>query len=475
MVPFSFGGNAMGTPRKRVSRRDLLAGFGFGAGALALAGPVGTTPLAAQAKPPRALEEIVPMKGRAGPGLEAFDKAMLQIMDRHGVPGAALALAKEGRLVLAKGYGWANVPAAETVQPLTLFGLGSLSKPITAVATLKLIEDGKLGLDDPVFGLLKDLKPPRGARVDPNLRDVTVRQCLNHSCGWNRTVSGDPINWEPQICRALHLPQPLSSVQFLSFVMTLPLDFKPGTDAHYCNIGYVLLGEVIAKVSGQAYHRYVSDNVLKPMGITRPALHRTDGKYLEGEARRHLAGTIQTLPPMLLPMVDAAGGWSASAVDMVRFLTNLDGSRGKSVLSEKSRQLMVEPPPKPLKPRADGSWFGLGWDFVKVMDKTGASAPESKFRRRAEAAALRVAEPGRVEPKRVVGKTVSYSKDGSYDGIRAFMKRLPTGVNWALLYNASMNFDPIDAQIATKLIRDVHSQIERFDKYPDIDLFKDYP
>ncbi|HKB36260.1 MAG TPA: hypothetical protein VKD72_07380, partial [Gemmataceae bacterium] len=126
-------------------------------------------------------------------------------------------------------------------------------------------------------------------------------------------------------------------------------------------------------------------------------------------------------------------------VDLARFLTNLDGSRGEPVLSEKTRQLMLEPPPRPLQPRENGTYFGLGWDSVLVKDRT-----------------------------------FGYFKDGSYQGMRTFMKRLPTGVNWALLYNASMEFDPLDMQIAGSTVQEVRKLVESFEKYPDIDLFKEY-
>jgi N-acyl-D-amino-acid deacylase len=425
-----------------MTRRAALAGIGGLAAATHfsnLAG-LGQAGLAQAQQLVRRPEDMVPIKGRAGPGLKPLDSAMLKIMDRHGIPGAALALAKDGKLVLAKGYGWANVGTGAAVEPDTLFGLASLSKPITAVATLKLVEQGKLGLDEAVFGLLKHIKPPRDARMDPRLRTVTVRQCLNHSGGWDRAVGGDPVNWEPQICRAFQVRPPLSPVQFISFTKSLPLNFKPGTAAKYSNVGYILLGEVIARVSGQSYARFVVENVLKPMGIRQARLNPVDGKYLEGQAYRHLAGTLTTLPPMQLPMVNATGGWIGSVVDMARFLTNIDASRGKPVLGEAARKWMLEPPPRPLKPRPDNTYFGLGWDSALVTDKGFA-----------------------------------YFKDGSYHGMRTFMKRLPTGVNWALLYNASMEFDSLDLQIAASAVQEIRQLIEGIGKYPDIDLFEEYP
>lgn len=421
------------TKRNGFTRRQALAGLGGLGGLVCEASAADETP----PKQP-ALEDVVPIHGKAAPGFELFDSAMLTIMDRHGIPGAALAITRGGKLVLAKGYGWSDVTTGAPVQPHTLFGLASLSKPFTAVATMKLVEEGKLKLDEPVLARIPEIRPPRGARVDPRLKEVTVRQCLNHSGGWDRKTQGDPIYWEPQICRAMKWRAPLSPEQFVSFMMGVPLGFKPGTQASYSNVGYIILGLVIKKVSGQSYERFVMEHVLKPAEVNRGSLHLFDGNYLKAEARRHLAGTLVTLPAPRLPMVDAAGGWSMSAVDMVRFLCNLDGSRGKPILSEKSRKLMLEPPPAPIKAHKDGSYFGLGWDAVKPTDAG-----------------------------------FMYFKDGSFQGMRTFMKHLPEGTNWALLYNASMEFDPQDSEIRTQTVREVHELVEKWEKYPDIDLFKE--
>jgi N-acyl-D-amino-acid deacylase len=394
----------------------------------------------ARAQPPsRPVPDEVPVNGKAAPGLEAFDAAMVAIMDRHGIPGAGLAITKGGKLVLARGYGWANLDANSAAGPGTQFALASLSKAFTAVAALLLVEQGKLSLDDRVFEILSEARPPRGARVDPRLATVTVRQCLNHSGGWDRDVSGDPTNWEPQICRALKLKPPLGAQHFIEFVLGLPLDFAPGTQQKYSNVGFIILGEVIGKLSGRPYERFVSESVLGPMGMKRTGLFAFDGKYGPAEAVRYLAGSMIALPAMVFPMIKATGGWSSTAVDMARFLTNLDGSRGTPVLAEKTRKLMMEPPQSPLKVRDNGTWFGLGWDSVIVNDKG-----------------------------------FGYFKDGSYQGMRTFMKRQQNGVSWVLLYNAGMEFDPQDTQLATKTVQEVRRLVEGFDKYPDVDLFKEY-
>jgi N-acyl-D-amino-acid deacylase len=417
---------------KKLSRRALLASFG----GLALSGI--SKALAQVPNPLVPFEEEAPINGKAGPGLEAVDTAVIKIMDRHGIPGAALAIAKNGKLVLAKGYGWSDVAMGTAVGPNTPFGLASVSKVFTATAILKLVENGRLGLDDKVLGHVKDIKPPFGRAPDPLLGEVTVRHCLNHSGGWDRTVEGDPITWQPLVCRAMRVRPPLSAAQLLSFVFGLPLNFKPGTEVNYSNVGFVILGEIISRVSGQSYERFVAENVLKPLGLKRPALHPIEGKYLEHESIRYMPGALIALPPMRMPMLNACGGWSASVVDMLRFLTNIDGSRGEAILKEKTRKEMFAKPDKSLV-RPDGTWFGLGWDSVHFD-----------------------------------GDKFSLSKEGNFQGMRTFLKHQPSGVDLALLFNVGMEFDPLDVRITALAIREVKQALERVEKYPDIDLFEEF-
>jgi len=381
----------------------------------------------------------IPITGKAGPGLETLDRAVAAMMARHGIPGAALAIAKDGRLVLAKGYGWADLAGAQAT-PETLFALSSLSKPITAIAVLLLIEQGKLKLDDLVINLLAHIPPPRGARVDPRFGKITIRHLLNHSGGWNRAQSGDPVDWARPIGISLGVPQPITTEQFISFVQTVPLNFEPGTQAHYSNIGYILLGAVIEKVSGQSYEQHVRAHVLEPMGITRARLHRGETKYYDGEARRYLAGTDTVLPPLQRPYVSACGGWSASAVDMARFLTAVDCSRGKKFLSEESFVRMLQPPPPPLQLRANGTYNSLCW-FSTIARSEG----------------------------------FSYAQDGSNHGSRAFMKRNLKGINWVLLFNASMEPDPLDTRMVQSVLQEVREQVDQIADYPALDLFKEFP
>jgi N-acyl-D-amino-acid deacylase len=106
----------------------------------------------------------------------------------------ALAVTKENRLVVARGYGFADVAANEELAPDALFRIASLSKPITAVAIMKLREEGRLRLDELAFDILADLWPDNPVFVgDARTRDVTVRMLLQHSGGWDRDTSFDPM------------------------------------------------------------------------------------------------------------------------------------------------------------------------------------------------------------------------------------------------------------------------------------------
>jgi N-acyl-D-amino-acid deacylase len=394
--------------------------------------------LASIAEPQGPADDKFPMHGKAGPGLEAFDALVVAMMNRHGIPGGALAIAKDGKLIYAKGFGWGDLGGDEA-GPDTLFGLASLSKPITAAAILKLIEEGKIRPDDPILELLKHIRPPPGTRIDPRLGKVTVRHALNHSGGWDRNVSGDPANWAPQISKRLGVPMPPSPEQFISFMLAMPLDFEPGAKMEYSNVGYIMLGAVIEKVTGQPYETYVQKNVLEPMGIKTARVHKGGIKYFPNEAKRYLVGNASALPPLQMPMLQAAGGWSVSAVDLVRFLTAMDGSRGKRFLNDKTFELMLTPPAAPIKARPDGTYTGLGW--VSVARSKDAFA---------------------------------YYQEGSWHGARTFMKRSPRGVNWALVFNASMNPDMLDAKAVKDTVHLVRERVEMLERFPDIDLFKEF-
>lgn len=211
-------------------------------------------------------KKSVPRTGTDVPQLAPFDDLMDRFVREQKVPGAALAVAKDGRLLYTRGFGFADPAAKTLVQPAALFRIASISKPITAAAILRLIEMGKLKLDDPAFPLLP-YAPPPGTRSDPRLRRITIRHLLQHTGGWDRQKSFDPMFIPLKAAAALKVKAPAGAEDILRYMLGQPLDFDPGTRYAYSNFGYCVLGRIIERVSGQKYEDFVRKEVLLPLGM----------------------------------------------------------------------------------------------------------------------------------------------------------------------------------------------------------------
>jgi N-acyl-D-amino-acid deacylase len=350
-------------------------------------------------------------------GLGEFDSVMQGIVRDFDVVGVSVAVARDGKLVLARGYGLADVARQQRVRPDHLFGLASVTKAITAVAVLRLVDEGKLRLDARVVRVLKHLKP-LGRISDPRVRAITVRHLLYHAGGFPGIPSA-------RLVRSKGVREPFGPEAQYRVALTQRLKFTPGTRSQYSNFGYVVLRLVIAAASGAPYQRYVRRHVLRPMGITRMRL--TDPK-------RHLPGQVCFYGKRdhFKPIGKGTGyrrghvgTWLATPTDLVKFLTALDGSRGAPFLSRRMFAAMVAPPSFEKKgedPLARPH-TGLGWHRV-----------------------FRTAEGWH------------YSKNGGGAGISAYVERLPKGVNWAVLANSSL---------PRAGVRRIRKAIERVEVWPE--------
>ena len=332
--------------------------------------------------------------GVTNPKLAAYDDLMTSFMREHKPPGAALAVTYHGRLVYARGFGYADLEKRELIQTAALFRIASVSKPFTATAIMHLVEKGRLKLDDRVFSILK-LEPllEGGARMDPRLHDIQVRHCLQHTAGWDRDKSFDPMGAEAaeQVATALKVHLPIHPRQIIRYTMGKPLDSDPGTAYAYSNFGYCVLGRVIEAVSKVPYHEFVSRIILAPLGIRRMQLGKNlfkdripgEVKYYDSAKRtgRAISGPMigkeVPLPYGVecIETMDANGGWIASAVDLVRFAAALDDPQKCPVLNEDSILSMFVPPPGAVghgpmgKPKAH--YYACGWDVRPVVRQPG--------------------------------------------------------------------------------------------------------
>lgn len=387
--------------------------------------------------------------------LPSFDREMENFMKARNVPGGSLAIVKDGRLVYARGYGLADRERKIAATPKTLFRIASISKPFTAVAVMKLVQEGRLKLDDKAFERI-DLEPVVrfGKKPDPRLREITVRQLLHHTGGWDRDESFDPMFRSDRIAQTVGVERPADAHAVIRYMLGQSLDFDPGARYAYSNFGYCVLGRIIEKLTARTYEDFVVANVLKPLGIAGMRIGRTlDGQQAEGEARYYMPGdskatSVFARRPGRVPQpyggfhleaMDAHGGWIASAVDLARFAAALDAPGKLSVLNAESMRALYHPPAPPVA-RTDGKldpwYYGLGW---------------------------------MVRPTRS-GKA-NYWHGGSLPGTNTLLVRRWDGLSWAVLFNQRSRDNKLpDGAIDSAL----HRAANAVKAWPAGDLFESF-
>mgnify|MGYP006143552967 FL=1 len=298
--------------------------------------------------PPVTPPAEIPISGAAVPGMESYDQTITDFMRKHAIPGGAVAVLRDGRLIYARGFGYADVENKTPVQPDALFRIASVSKPITAAAIMKLVEEGRLKLDDRVAPLIAHLTPAPGATVDPRWEQITIRHLLNHTGGWDRTKPNggfDPIDRPAIAAAAVNAPAPASAETLIRYMKGMPLDFNPGEKFAYSNFGYIILGRVIERLSGMPYAEYVRARVLQPVGadrtrqgrsLMRDALADEVKYYMPWEPGLGMTAMVPSVFPgegmvpfnyggFHLEAGDASGAWVSSTVDLLRFVAGVDG------------------------------------------------------------------------------------------------------------------------------------------------------
>lgn len=294
----------------------------------------------------------------AVPALRPMDCEIENFMARNGIKGMQVAVMSHDSLLYAKGYGWADKERGEPMTPTSMMRIASASKLITAVAIMRMVEDGIIGLDSKVFG-------PQGilndsiytcSLADPRMADITVDQLLMHAAGFGRG-GGDPMFTMKDIVQRNKLKGAPDSEKLASLVLRRRLAYEPGKSRRYSNFGYLLLSLIIEKKSGRQYWEYVDSAVLQP---AKAVNFRSGTNYY---ADRHF-GEVKYYGPDSTPVEEyngsgrmvervyggndikglkGAGGWVASAPDLLRVVACIDGYEGvPDLLSGKSISLMAE-------------------------------------------------------------------------------------------------------------------------------------
>ncbi len=282
---------------------------------------------------------------------EAIAAITREFMERFKVPGLSVAFAREGNVILARGFGVADQTTGAPITTDHLFRIASVSKPITSAAIFSLIEQGRLALDDLVFGEEGRLGFDFGKTPPDPVKEISVKHLLTHTCGGWSNKAEDPMFQQPA----------MKHRELIAWTLAhRPLAERPGTRHAYSNFGYCILGRLIEKLTGLPYAQAVQRDVLAKCGITAM---RIAGNTLAERAPDEVAYVANGAGHpygMNVARMDSHGGWLASAGDLVRFAMRVDGfANPPDILRAETLKAMTTP-------TAASPDYACGWAVNKV-------------------------------------------------------------------------------------------------------------
>jgi CubicO group peptidase (beta-lactamase class C family) len=277
--------------------------------------------------------------GRKTP-MESLDQAVLDEMAKHGIPGLSLAVLQDGKIVRAQGYGVAEKDAEGPVTPATLFQAGSVSKPVSAFGALRLVQQGRLSLDEDVNRTLTSWKVPQNDFTKQ--QPVTLRGILSHTAGL--TVHGfagyevgGPV---PTLVQVLNGEKPANSGP-------IRVDILPGSKWRYSGGGYTVMQQLLIDVTGKPFPQFMQETVLRPLGMKESTFEQPIPPAL---AKRTASGTYPGGKPVqgrwhVYPEMAAAGLWTTPS-DLLRFalgVQNAYTAKPDAILSQSlARQMLTD-------------------------------------------------------------------------------------------------------------------------------------
>lgn len=348
-----------------------------------------------------------------GADMSAVDALVKKYMDDNDIPGLSFAISRNGKLVLAKTYGMADKEANERVAPRHRFRVASVSKPLTSVAVMRLIQENKLSLTDKVFGAGALLGTTYGSKAYTNrIKNINLNHLLTHTAGGWGNQNNDPMFQDKTWNMATLIGNTLDNIA---------LTDDPGDKYSYSNFGFCLLGRIIERKTGKSYADYLKQNILAPCGISAMDIAgNTLAQRKSNEVKYYAPGDPYN---MNVTRMDAHGGWIASPIDLVRFLVRVDRfSAPADIISNASIDNMITPTPQ------SNNGYAKGWNVNSVPN---------------------------------------YWHNGALPGTIAEMVRTNDGFCWAIVVNTRPTNDQFAGKM-DKLMWDIRGAIK---KWPAHDLF----
>jgi CubicO group peptidase (beta-lactamase class C family) len=389
-------------------------------------------------------EKLVPENIRltnsisSGEKYAGIEKNVNSFMRKWEIAGASIAVAYEGKLIFARGFGYADTASKAETQPYNKFRIASISKLVTAAAIMKLQEEGKLSLNDRVFGIDGILNDPFYSNPsDKRAYGITVAHLLSHEGGWTQRY-GDQMFMPVTIANNMGLKPPVDTKTIVRFALNKRLHFTPGTGKAYSNLGYSILGLIVEKASGLSYEEYCKRTILEPIGINdmtiagnlpsqRAPFEVTYYQPVDIALKPSIYGTGELVVPTYggndIEALGGAGAWIATAPDLMRLLLAVDGSdTRKDILSDQSINFMTD---------NNNGFAPIGWK------NTGTNG--------------------------------TWSRTGSFPGTSGMLKRQSDGLAWVILLNSSTWNGPEIYPYINSMMSKVLNQIDKSFEY---DLFQ---
>ncbi len=285
-----------------------------------------------------------------------YEAKAASFVKEHRLPGAAVGIVHEDKLVWSKGIGFADLKKKRPADPKTLYRIASITKTFTATAVMQLRDEGKLALDDPLVNYLPELAAARSTFAP--IEGLTIRRLLSHESG----LQSEP----PDADFSLVLYESEAAAN-LARAADISLTVPPNTQWKYSNLGYQLLGELVARVSGMTYARYIRSRILTPLKMTSTALdplpQRLRPRKAIGYEPRFLSDELDRPRPSPASSRPRVACGRASR-------TSRAGSRASSIPSRCCRSRR---PREMHKPRylVDPEWtraWAIGWYAVRKDD-----------------------------------------------------------------------------------------------------------
>lgn len=391
-------------------------------------------------KPPRVyLNDTLTNSLSDIPEVAGLDKKVKSFMREWQIKGASLAIMRNDSLIYAKGYGWADEEEEIPMEPSHILRMASVSKLITATGIMVLQDRDSLSIKDTVFGPSGILNDSLFNSIikDRNHHKITVEHLLRHQGGFYR----DPLFSSRDVMHQMQLETPPVKEDFYRLVLRHNLRFMPGEWQKYSNFGYLLLSEIIEKVSGKPYEQFIKEDVLRPAGCfdmhiagsyysdrreneVRYYTHEGEGKYIEEYTDSGIM-VERCYGGNNIPLLSGAGAWCGSPAEIARLVASIDGRpETTDILSAEAVAQMTE--------YFDKDTYSLGWNDT--------------------------------DPSK------GWSRTGTLAGTSALVKYFPDGECWILITNTSTWRGPGLARFTDNLFRQCRELYS--EKLPRRNLFE---